>query len=243
MTVRDRTVLMVIGLLVVMAGFWFLVLGPKRDDAGALDAKVVSAQKRLVTAQAALADSKQARDGYVSDYAAVTRLGKAVPVDDDTPSLLYQLQSVSQRSKVAFNQFEVSNAAGAGAVAATTALPPGATVGSAGFPIMPFAFTFQGSYFDLQKMLSRLYGFVRIDGRKVAVNGRLLTIDGLALLPNRGDLSHITATVAATGYLLPSDEGVITDATAQSPSGAATPAAATPGAATSTSNLVTGDSR
>ena len=32
--------------------------------------------------------------------------------------------------------------------AAAAALPPGATVGAAGFPTMPFTFTFEGSFFD-----------------------------------------------------------------------------------------------
>jgi hypothetical protein len=242
-TARDRTVLIVVVVLAALGAFWFLVLGPKRDDATTIDAKVTAAQQRLTTAQASVSGSESARRGYAGDYAAVTRLGKAVPVDDDTPSLLYQLQSVAQRSKVSFNQFEVTSSGAPATTSApaggtVSALPPGATVGTAGFPIMPFAFSFQGSYFDLERMLSRLDRFVDVTGKKVAVSGRLLTIDGLALVPTGTDLSKITATVSSTAYLLPDDEGLTAGANANSPAGAGS---ATP--STAAANLVTGDSR
>ena len=44
MTARDRTVLIVVGLLAILGGFWFLAISPKRQDAGDLTTKIGAAQ-------------------------------------------------------------------------------------------------------------------------------------------------------------------------------------------------------
>jgi hypothetical protein len=224
MTARDRILLLVVGGVALLGGFWFLALAPKRHDAKALDAQIVTAQQRLRTAQAAAADAAGAKHRYESDYATVARLGKAVPSDDETATLLYQLQSAARGSKVDMRTFELGTAASSspnsapagssatatGASAATSAaatqaaaatLPPGASVGPAGFPTMPFAFTFDGTFADMEHLLETVQRFVRVNGSTVNVNGRLLTIDGISLIPQ--NTTHVTATIAATAFVLP----------------------------------------
>ena len=53
--------------------------------------------------------------------------------------------------------------------AAATTLPPGATVGSAGFPTMPFSFVFSGSFFDMETFLHDVQRFVHVRGQDVDV--------------------------------------------------------------------------
>ena len=65
--------------------------------------------------------------------------------------------------------------------AATATLPPGAVVGPAGFPTMPFSFTFEGSFFRLGTFFARLENLIHSKRGNLSVSGRLLTIDGLAL--------------------------------------------------------------
>ena len=48
---------------------------------------------------------------------------------------------------------------------AAAALPPGATVGAAGFPTMPFTFIFDGSFFDMEHMLRDVNRFITVDGQ------------------------------------------------------------------------------
>jgi Tfp pilus assembly protein PilO len=101
-TARDRTVLIVVGFLAVLGGFWFLAISPKRKDSADVEQQVAAAQSRLDTAQASASSAEAAKAKYSTDYATVARLGKAVPVDDDMPSLVYQLEQTAKANKVDF---------------------------------------------------------------------------------------------------------------------------------------------
>jgi hypothetical protein len=244
-TTRDRTVLIVVGFVAILGAFWFLALTPKRQETADASAALLVAQQRLTTAQAGVSVAEAARKGYDDDYATVARLGKAVPVDDDVPSLVYQLERTAHASKIDFRSITLQAGAApastapvptaAAAVASangsavssttpavTAALPPGATVGAAGFPTMPFSFTFDGKFFPLQRFLRSLDDLTTVKGKSISVKGRLLTVDGVALKPGPKGFPDVSATVAVTAYLLPSDEGLTAGATATT-----TPAAST----------------
>jgi hypothetical protein len=236
MTTRDRIMLLAVVAVAALGGFWFLALSPKRDDAKALDGKIASAQQRLQTAQQAANQAQGAKNAYRKDYAAVARLGAAVPSDDNTATLLYQLQSASSGARVDLRTFSVTggatssanstpaassasstspgasasgsststSASAAATQAATATLPPGASVGTAGFPTMPFEFTFQGSFAEMQDLLRSIHGFVRVKGEDVAVSGRLLTVNGISLIPTT--FPQVKAKIVATAFLLPANQ-------------------------------------
>jgi Tfp pilus assembly protein PilO len=256
-TARDRTVLIVVGLLALLGGFWFLAISPKRKEASDVAAKVSVAQTRLDTAQASAASADAARKQYSADYATVARLGKAVPVDDDMPSLVYQLSHTAKVNHIDFRAIKLTGAATTGAAptgiaaavasangntsatsstpAATVApvLPPGAAVGTAGFPTMPFSFNFNGSFVHMQRFLKAINGLTAVQGKNINVTGRLLTVDGVGLKAGPQGFPNVDATVAATAYLLPADEGLTAGATS------ATPATGT--ASTATASLIGSD--
>jgi type II secretory pathway pseudopilin PulG len=257
-TARDRTVLIVVGLVALLGGFWFLAISPKRKEASDVAAQVAVAQTRLDVAQAGAASADAARKQYSSDYATVARLGKAVPVDDDMPSLVYQLSHTAKVNHVDFRSIKLTNTGGgaappptgvAAAVASangntsatsstpaatvTPALPPGATVGAAGFPTMPFSFNFTGKFANLQRFLKAIDGLTAVKGKTINVKGRLLTVDGVGLKAGVKGFPNVDATVAVTAYLLPADEGLTAGA---SP---ATPTTGT--ASTATASLIGSD--
>ena len=90
--------------------------------------------------------------------------------------------------------------------AAAAALPPGASVGAAGFPTMPFSFVFNGTYFDMESFLHDVQGFVRVNGQRVSVTGRLLSVDAFSLTAGPGGFPSVKASMTATAYVLsPSD--------------------------------------
>jgi type II secretory pathway pseudopilin PulG len=288
-TARDRTVVMVIGAVALLAAFWFLALSPKRKDATALSAKIVQAQQRLDTAKQQAAAATAARERYDVDYATVAKLGKAVPADDDVASLVYQLAHVSTGTHIDFRSMKL-NTAGSSAPAAAPAaaqaaalasasgssssssttststtssstpsssaatapstgvpatqsaaagLPPGSTVGDAGFPTMPFEFVFDGSFFDMEHFFTGVQRFAAIgDDSNLSVRGRLLTVDAFSLTASRSGFPKVKASINATAYLVPQDEGLTGGATPQGPAApGGTPAPsgspAAPAAATS----------
>jgi type II secretory pathway pseudopilin PulG len=265
MTARDRVVLLVLLVGGLLAGFWFVAVTPKREEARRLSEQISAERTRLEDAQRSEADARAAKARYRSDYATIARLGKAVPLDDDVPSLVYQVENAAIGSRVDFRTFKTTSSgssaattSGIGAIAAagtavktngagtpsapatqaaSAALPPGATVGSAGFPTMPFAFTFEGSFFDMQRFFERVQEMVALRGTRLDVNGRLLSIDGFALAAGRKGFPQVKASLTATTYLLPPDQGLTGGATPQGPASGATASA---GSGSTTTATVTG---
>lgn len=260
MTSRDRIVLLVVAAAVAVGGFWMLALKPKREEAADLGQRVAAAQQRLDTAEGELAASRAARSSYSANYATVARLGKAVPTDDDVPSLVYQLDTTANAAGVDFRSVKLTSGSGSGAAAqpqasqpqaqppkagqgasqqpgtqststaaapapgaaaatqaATAGLPPGAVVGPAGLSTMPFSFSFEGSFFHLSDFLSRIERYISPGRRGVDVRGRLLLLNGISLRAAQAGFPEMKASISATAYLLPANQGLFNGATPNIP--------------------------
>jgi hypothetical protein len=234
---RDRAILAIVCVLAVAAGSWFLVIAPKRDEASKLDGQVRAVQAQVDTVRAELAQGEAARRSFAGNYAELVRLGEAVPSDDNVPSLIYQLQGAASGARVDFRGLQLNpGAAGSSAAsspsasqAATATLPPGATVGPAGFPIEPFTFTFQGNFFHLASFFHRLQQFVVATNKRVAISGRLMTLNSISLGPASLGFPQISALISATTYLVPPSEGLLTGATPTGPATASTQPVSTSG--------------
>lgn len=243
MSARDRTVLAVICGVVAILAPWLLVIQPKRDEAAKLGTQITAEQSQLNSARSQLAAGAAARAAFASSYTTLVRLGEAVPTDDNTPSLIYQLQAAARRTGVDFESLTFnagssggsappSAAAGASAQASSASLPPGATIGAAGFPIEPFTFTFQGNFFHLANFLGRLQRFVVAGNQHLSVSGRLMTLNSISLGAGSAGFPQITATISATTYLLPASQGLLNGATPAGPAAASTQTVSTPGSTT-----------
>lgn len=224
----DRTVLLVVGIVGLIAAFWFLVLAPKRQEASDLASQVTSLEAEVAQEELNATAATSAEADFKSNYHELVTLGKAVPVDADTPSLLTQLQTLSARSDVLFNSITLGSGAGGGVTtapatateASASLLPIGATVGTAGLPIMPYELQFKGGFFDVADFFGRIDGMVSEKNGKVSVDGRLLTIDNFTMAPldeeakGAGDLA---VSVNVTSYLSPADQGLTGGATPGGP--------------------------
>lgn len=226
MTVRDRTVLVVVLAVAALAAGWLLVVQPKRATAAKLGASVQAEQAQLNTVEAKVAADEQARAAFPADYAEIAQLGEAVPQDDEVPSLIYELQSAAKASHVDFQGLQVteSGSSTTGTSSGTTgtastALPPGVSDTGSGFGAEQFSFTFNGDFFNLSDFLGRLESFVVANGSTVRVSGRLMTLNALALGPAPHGGPNMVANVSATTYLLPASQGLTDGATAAGPTG------------------------
>jgi type II secretory pathway pseudopilin PulG len=255
MTRRDQIVLAVVAVVGAIAASWLLVISPKRDQAAKLESKIQSTQSSLNNARSVLAQAQAARSSFRGSYTTLVRLGEAVPTDDDVPSLIYQVQSAANATGVDFGGLSV-NPSGAAAstpstppsggttgsstpatpstpaasttgTSSTAPLPPGVTVGPAGFPVEPFNFTFQGNFFHLANFFGRLERFVQATNKRISVSGRLLTLEAINLAPSAAGFPQIQATVSATTYLLPASQGLVEGATPAGPSQTAVQPAST----------------
>ena len=102
---------------------------------------------------------------------------------------------------------------------AASSLPPGAAVGTAGFPTMPFSFEFVGSFFRLEDFFNRVSGFTSVTpAGNLVVRGRLLSVDSFDLKAAPSGFPKVAASVKATAYVLPLGQGLTAGATAAGPS-------------------------
>jgi hypothetical protein len=238
-TRSPKILISAVAAVAAIAAFYFLLLSPKREQATQLDADIAAKQSELEQSRNLAAAYEKARANYKLNYTTLTRLGKAVPADDDVRSLLVQLNDAAQRSKVDFHTIDIG-AGSSGAEAETTgsgsalAPAPGTVpVGSAGFSAMPFSFGFEGSFFRLSDFFDRLEDFVTVKNEDVSVSGRLLLLGSISVSPKDNDLSHLTAQIGAASYLVPAAQG-IDGATSPSPTGGEQGAAPPDGGASAT---------
>jgi hypothetical protein len=100
---RDRRILLILLPVVVLIAYYFLVLSPKRDDLKSARDQQHTAEAARDQAVAQAAQLEKARQTFAADYAAVVRLGKAIPEQVDSPSLLVQLDRASHGTHIDFS--------------------------------------------------------------------------------------------------------------------------------------------
>jgi Tfp pilus assembly protein PilO len=122
MSDRDRKILLAIVPLVVIVAYWFLLLGPKRDEAATAKKENTEQQDRLKTAKAAASQAKGSKSNFAADYGEIVRLGKAIPARVDMPSLLVQLDRAAEGTGIKFTKISQGERTAAPVAASVT--PP-----------------------------------------------------------------------------------------------------------------------
>lgn len=127
-------------------------------------------------------------------------------------------------------------------------LPIGASVGPAALPIMPYDVRYNGNFFHMADLFAELDSKVELDvsndaSFKPDVQGRLVTVDGFAMVPDlKQGYPNVLTTIALTTYIVPEDQGLQAGGTPAGPAPVGSPEAPTitstegtfPGGATAT---------
>jgi Tfp pilus assembly protein PilO len=259
----------IVGMLVVAAAaiaFWTLLLSPKRDEASKLSEQVEAVTTTVESARSQLAQATVARRSFPAAYHQLVELGQAVPANDETPSLLIELETIAAVSGVEFDdiQLEGEGEAAPEAVAApaptpeatggtststpaaetippteveASLLPLGASIGSAGLAIMPYSLNLKGNFFQVANFIGAVDSLVR-SGSAMKVDGRLITINGFSLSAGAGTTAGETADSGAAPVL----QANFSVTTYLTPPGQGVTAGATPTApAESTSQTVSAE--
>ena len=218
---RTYKILLVLVVAVLAGGgYWKLALAPKRAQAAELEERVSVAEAQLAQQQALVNTYRGAQKDYKANYETVVRLGKAVPTDDDTRSLLVQLDTSAKRAGADFDAINVTGASSPAEDGSVAAAPGAISAGT--FSAMPFSFGFTGTFGSLGEFFARLERFVSLKGDKIAVNGRLIRVESLTLAPAEDGWPGMQANIGASAYIVPeaTDPGATgtTDATATSTS-------------------------
>jgi Tfp pilus assembly protein PilO len=257
MSSTNKIIVAMLAVTVLAAGFWILVLAPKRQQASDLGQTVTKLESTLATDRQEVAVALEAKRGFPAEYGQLVVLGKAVPAEDETASLLVQVNQIAAKAGVRFEEISLGSAEGAAAVpvegatesaapstesgagsapvapteTAAASLPLGASIGPAGLGVMPYSLKFTGDFSHVADFIHGLDALVKTTNSNVAVNGRLITIDGFSLGPSQGDsFPQLEADFSVTTYLTPASQGVTAGASPEEPGEVtATPASTTTG--------------
>jgi Tfp pilus assembly protein PilO len=198
-----RILLVAVVAVLAVGGYWKLALAPKRVEAADLAQQVATQKAQLAQTEGLIKTYQGAQAAYTANYSSVVRLGKAVPSDDDTRSLVVQLDAAAKRSGVDFDNIDVSSegASSAASAGATSSIPGAINAGS--YQAIPFAFAFTGDFSGLGNFLSRIERFVSLKGDTVLVNGRLMRLDSISLQPGENGWPGLSAQIKASAFIVP----------------------------------------
>jgi Tfp pilus assembly protein PilO len=237
----EKKLLAVVLVVVVLAGaFWMMLLSPKREEASKLGKQVETLEASLSQHESEAAAALAAKKEFPANYSQLVVLGKAVPADSETASLLVQVQHLSEKAGVRFEEIslksegeaaapvvaaEAESAEGASAagelvspteVAASTS-PLGASIGPAGLSVMPYTLTFSGNFFQISGFIHGLDDLVKTTNSDVSVDGRLITVNSFSLVPAPGEFPKLQASFSVTTYLTPPEQGLTAGVTPSGP--------------------------
>lgn len=142
MRASERAIVFGVVLAALAIGFYVLVLGPQRDKASELSKQVDDLHASISREQQVADFAEQARREFPRYYGRLVVLGKAVPEQADTASMLVQLNSISSRSQVAFQGISLSqgsDSAGTGTSSSSSATttPPTSSSSTPATPTAP----------------------------------------------------------------------------------------------------------
>ncbi len=223
MTQGTKTALAVAGVVVAAVAFWLLLLAPKREKADELGAQVTAARTELAAAHQKAAQGLVAKRKFPHNYQQVVLLGKAVPADSGTASLLVQLNHISTHTNTPFLGIELKGESEEGEAEAedqVASLPPlGSKGGPAGLRSMPYELSFEGGYFDAADFIEKVNALVQTKRGRVHVDGRLLTFDRIEMAASKSTYRprELELKFFATAYATPAGQGLTAGATPVGP--------------------------
>lgn len=254
----NRLIAAILAVTALAIAFWVLALSPKREEADELSAEAGQLRVALSEAQAQAVEAAAAKREFPADYRHLVVLGQAAPAGDETSSLLVELSRIADKAKVEFSNIQLEGSGEAssatvvpaesspatpaplapGSVPASATVPPteaaasilplGAKIGAAGLGVMPYGLTFGGTFFQIANFIKGIDSLVHAGGQNVAVDGRLVTINGFSLSTETGEEESrkLNANFAVTTFVTPPEQGLTAGATPSSPAPVTTAAGA-----------------
>jgi Tfp pilus assembly protein PilO len=134
----NKTILAILVIAALAIGFWILLLSPKREEVSKLAAQTDQLRASLAESQLKVTEAEAAKREFPGDYRRLVVLGQAVPSNEETSSLLVEVNRIAHQAKVRFEGIELESGGGESAEAATTeaapSVPPPTSSGETGVP-------------------------------------------------------------------------------------------------------------
>jgi type IV pilus assembly protein PilO len=168
----------VVGVLILAAVAYFVLVGPKRGEAGRLADEIAELQTKVQTAKLA-AEPKEAATQL--KVAGLFELTKAMPDKDDMPGIILEINAIAEASGVTFKS-----------------IAPQPLVLGQGYRSLPISLSFEGNYYDLTDFLFRMRNLVAVRDGKLSAAGRFFTLDTIDM--HDAGLPRIEAVLVVSAY-------------------------------------------
>jgi Tfp pilus assembly protein PilO len=170
-----------VALLIVALVAYFLLVRPKRAEAGRLTEEIAQLDTELQAARQAAKPDETAQKIKVAD---IFELAKAMPDRPDMPGIILELNSLAESVAIEF-----------------VSIAPEPVVAGNGYRILPVRFVFEGDYFALTDFLFRVRNLVRVDDGRLFASGRFFTLDFLRMEEGPDNFPQIKAEILISAYV------------------------------------------
>jgi Tfp pilus assembly protein PilO len=211
MSRRNAYILSGLGLVALLAGFWFLLLSPIMSSIEETDKQIEAESEALQVAQTKLAQLEQYQVEAKQNQSRQIELAKMVPLQEEIPSLILQVQDLAAEAGIDFLTIAPASQTGS-----TTGGPV------TGYNSVALQLTMAGEFFDINDFLYRAE-------QMVSGPGRLLRVASLSLSNSEEGTEGQSPNL---------DAAIVLDAYTRIPAAAATTPAPVPGTPESTPGAV-----
>jgi Tfp pilus assembly protein PilO len=161
---RDIGILAGIGLVALIAAWYFLLISPKRGEVAEVQEEVTVERDTYERNTARLKKLDQERTAAQESVAELLKLNKLIPGDNQIPTLIVELQKSANEAGIDFVKIE-----------------PDLAVRVGESTVVPIQMQFEGRFFDVNDFLYRVENYARLEGNNVNVSGRLVSVVGIKL--------------------------------------------------------------
>jgi Tfp pilus assembly protein PilO len=173
-----------VGVLVILAGGYLMLISPKRSKVAELQREAVDTQTKLTLA---LATAKHPGGAAATDAPSLFRLYKAIPDTLDTAGAILDIAAAARAAGVSVDGIAPSD--------------PAPTTGGS-YQSAPIAVIVQGRYPQVTSFVGRLQRLVVVrKGELSAVHGRLFGIDSVEFTSATAPFPQLKATVKLETYI------------------------------------------
>ena len=174
--------IVVVSVLVVGFGGWFLVVRPQGAKLNELKAEAKDVQARIDAYNQQVAAARSRPKIEVAD---VYRLAKAMPDKTNMPDVVLELSQLARDTGIRFDS-----------ITPQPMQAPGPT-----YAVLPISVTFNGNFYNLADFLYRLRALVSVHGGRLDATGRLFAVDTLTFNESELKFPQIQATLVIDAFI------------------------------------------
>lgn len=177
---RGKGALVLVGLLLVAALGYMVLVRPKQNEAKELEAEIARLDTEYITQSSKANPAPPAK----IEAPELFRLAKAMPDRADMAGVILELNEVASATGIEFKS-----------------IVPGTSEPREGFQILPVDLVFEGDFYSLSDFLFRLRGLVRMHDGQLDARGRLFTVQSITFAESVERFPRIQAAVRVNAFV------------------------------------------